>query len=97
VSASSDLLGALLPVVEAMKALGVVRRIGGPVASSALGVPRSTLGVLERAIDEPSGLGGAGAEAYQGEPGGLDLSACGSGVPARPGPCEQGRDERSFA
>jgi hypothetical protein len=45
VSTSSDLLGALVPVVEAMEALGVAYRIGGSVASSALGVPRSTLDV----------------------------------------------------
>lgn len=44
-SASQDLVLALTPVVEAMERLGVSYRIGGSVASSALGVPRSTLDV----------------------------------------------------
>ncbi len=44
-SAPTDLLQALLPVVEAMEAQDVVYRIGGSVASSALGVLRSTLDV----------------------------------------------------
>jgi hypothetical protein len=42
---ASDLLLALQPVVEALEAAGVRYRIGGSVASSALGVPRSTLDV----------------------------------------------------
>lgn len=44
-SNSNDLLRTLLPVVEAMESLRVAYRIGGSVASSALGVPRSTLDV----------------------------------------------------
>jgi hypothetical protein len=42
---SSDIVLALLPVVEAFEELGVASRVGGSVASSALGVPRSTLDV----------------------------------------------------
>jgi hypothetical protein len=42
---SNDVLAALAPVVEALEALGVRYRVGGSVASSALGVPRSTLDV----------------------------------------------------
>lgn len=41
----SDIVRALSPVVDALGALGVAYRIGGSVASSALGVPRSTLDV----------------------------------------------------
>jgi hypothetical protein len=43
--ASSDIVKALEPVVEALEALGVKYRIGGSVASSACGVPRTTLDV----------------------------------------------------
>lgn len=42
---SPDILAALLPVVEALEVLGVNYQIGGSVASSAHGVPRSTLDV----------------------------------------------------
>ena len=42
---ANDVLAALEPVVDAFDALGVRYRIGGSVASSALGVPRSTLDV----------------------------------------------------
>ncbi len=41
----SDVVAALEPVVEALESLGVRYRVGGSVASSALGVPRSTLDV----------------------------------------------------
>jgi hypothetical protein len=41
----SDVLAAVEPVVDVLVALGVRYRIGGSVASSALGVPRSTLDV----------------------------------------------------
>jgi hypothetical protein len=41
----SDILRALAPVVEALEVLGHRYRVGGSVASSALGVPRSTLDV----------------------------------------------------
>ena len=41
----SDIVAALEPVVDALEALGVRYRVGGSVASSALGVPRSTLDV----------------------------------------------------
>jgi hypothetical protein len=41
----SEILRALAPVVEALEALGHRYRVGGSVASSALGVPRSTLDV----------------------------------------------------
>ena len=41
----SDIVEALEPVVDALDALGVRYRVGGSVASSALGVPRSTLDV----------------------------------------------------
>jgi hypothetical protein len=41
----NDVVEALLPVVEALEELGVRYRVGGSVASSALGVPRSTLDV----------------------------------------------------
>jgi hypothetical protein len=42
---SSDIIAAIGPVVAAFETLGVLYRIGGSVASSALGVPRSTLDV----------------------------------------------------
>ena len=42
---SDDVLAALEPVVTALEELGVRYRVGGSVASSALGVPRSTLDV----------------------------------------------------
>lgn len=42
---SSDVVLALEPVVAAFESLGVAYRVGGSVASSALGVPRSTLDV----------------------------------------------------
>ena len=41
--AASEVVTALTPVVEALTQLGVSYRVGGSVASSALGVPRSTL------------------------------------------------------
>ena len=41
----NDVVAALEPVVEALEELGVRYRVGGSVASSALGVPRSTLDV----------------------------------------------------
>ena len=41
----SDIIAAVEPVVAAFEMLGVSYRIGGSVASSALGVPRSTLDV----------------------------------------------------
>jgi len=41
----SAIVEALGPVVDALDALGVRYRVGGSVASSALGVPRSTLDV----------------------------------------------------
>ncbi len=41
----NDVVRALVPVVEALEELGVRYRVGGSVASSALGVPRSTLDV----------------------------------------------------
>jgi hypothetical protein len=40
---ASDLLSALTPVVEALEALGVDYYVGGSVASSAHGVPRSSI------------------------------------------------------
>ena len=40
-----DLVAALQPFVEALESLGVAYRLGGSVASSVLGVPRSTLDV----------------------------------------------------
>ncbi len=42
---SSDVVRALEPVVTVLEQLGVAYRIGGSVASSALGVPRSSLDV----------------------------------------------------
>jgi hypothetical protein len=42
---SSEIVLAVEPVVDALEELGVRYRIGGSVASSALGVPRSTLDV----------------------------------------------------
>ncbi len=44
-SPPSDLEAALIPVVDVLDRLGVVYRIGGSVASAALGVPRSTLDI----------------------------------------------------
>lgn len=41
----NDVTRALVPVVDALTAAGVTYRVGGSVASSALGVPRSTLDV----------------------------------------------------
>ena len=41
----SDIVQAVEPVVDALVSLGVEYRIGGSVASSALGVPRTTLDV----------------------------------------------------
>lgn len=41
----NDVVEALAPVVEALEELGVRYRVGGSVASSALGVPRLTLDV----------------------------------------------------
>jgi hypothetical protein len=42
---ASDILAAMRPVVEALERLGVRYHVGGSVASSALGVARSTLDV----------------------------------------------------
>lgn len=42
---TNDIVAAVGPVVEAFERIGVAYRIGGSVASSALGVPRSTLDV----------------------------------------------------
>lgn len=42
---ANDVLAAVEPVVDVLEALAVRYRIGGSVASSALGVPRSTLDV----------------------------------------------------
>ncbi len=42
---SSDLVAATLPVVEALERLGVAYYVGGSVASSAYGLPRTTLDV----------------------------------------------------
>jgi len=42
---TNDIVAALEPVVDALTALGVRYQVGGSVASSALGVPRSTLDV----------------------------------------------------
>jgi len=42
---SSDVVRAISPVVGALEGLGIAYRIGGSVASSALGVPRSTLDI----------------------------------------------------
>ena len=41
----SDILGAVRPVVDALDRLGVRHHVGGSVASSALGIARSTLDV----------------------------------------------------
>ena len=41
--AENEVVAALTPGVEALTSLGVAYRVGGSVASSALGVPRSTL------------------------------------------------------
>ena len=41
----NEIVGALAPVVDALDALGRRYRVGGSVASSALGVPRSTIDV----------------------------------------------------
>ncbi len=41
----NEIIAALSPVVTALEKLGVRYRVGGSVASSALGVPRSTLDV----------------------------------------------------
>ena len=42
---TNDAVAALEPVVDVLVELGVRYRVGGSVASSALGVPRSTLDV----------------------------------------------------
>ncbi|MFN3762930.1 MAG: hypothetical protein ACK4WK_06995 [Anaerolineae bacterium] len=41
----SDILKALIPVVEALEGLDVAYQIGGSVASSAYGVPRTTMDI----------------------------------------------------
>lgn len=41
----SDILKALTPVVEALEGLGVAYQIGGSVASSVYGVPRTTMDI----------------------------------------------------
>lgn len=41
----SDLLKALIPVVDALECLGVAYQIGGSVASSVYGVPRATMDI----------------------------------------------------
>ncbi len=45
ISMVDEVVAALSPVVDALTAAGVSYRVGGSVASSALGVPRSTLDV----------------------------------------------------
>ena len=42
---ANEIVAAVQPVVEALTALGIAYRIGGSVASSALGIPRSTLDI----------------------------------------------------
>lgn len=39
----ADLLAAMTPIIEALESLGIEVQVGGSVASSALGVPRTTL------------------------------------------------------
>ncbi|RME38590.1 MAG: hypothetical protein D6793_02480 [Thermoflexia bacterium] len=41
----SDILKALIPVVEALEKLGIAYQIGGSVASSVYGVPRTTMDI----------------------------------------------------
>ncbi len=41
----SDILKALIPVVETLAQIGVAYQIGGPIASSVYGVPRATMDV----------------------------------------------------
>jgi hypothetical protein len=53
-----DLLAALTPVVDALDALGVAYHLGGSVASSAHGMPRSTLDVDLVAELEPEHVPG---------------------------------------
>jgi hypothetical protein len=45
VSETGDVVAALTPVVAALERLGVAYRVGGSVATSAYGMPRSTLDV----------------------------------------------------
>jgi hypothetical protein len=40
---SSDLFQAMIPVLRALDELGVAHDVGGSVASSALGLPRTTI------------------------------------------------------
>lgn len=58
---SSELVGVLELVVSALEGLGVAYRIGGSVASSAFGVPRSTLDV-----DIVCNLGARDVDAFAG-------------------------------
>ncbi len=50
----NDIVAAVQPVVDALESLAVVYRLGGSVASSAHGVPRSTLDV-DLVCDLPAG------------------------------------------
>lgn len=52
---TNEIVQAVQPVIEALTALGVSYRIGGSVASSALGVPRSTLDIdIVCELEEPN-------------------------------------------
>jgi hypothetical protein len=51
-----DLLAATKPVAEAFEKLGITYCIGGSVASSAYGIPRSTMDddrVSDKSLDKP--------------------------------------------
>lgn len=64
---STDVVRALEPVVAALEQLGIAYRIGGSVASSALGVPRSTLDVdvvCELTLEHVEAFVGPLVEAY---------------------------------
>jgi hypothetical protein len=64
---TNDIVAALEPVVDALVGLGVRYRVGGSVASSALGVPRSTLDVdvaCELRHEHVSGFVARLADAY---------------------------------
>jgi len=66
-----DLLAALSPVVDALEALGVAYHLGGSVASSAHGMPRSTVDVdlvAELALRHVAGLVERLRDAYYVEP-----------------------------
>ena len=59
---SSELVRALIPVIEALEDLGVPHYISGSVASSAHGLPRST-----QDVDLVAALGAAHVDAFAGE------------------------------